>query len=290
VMVGEPTLRRLILEKLRVTYMRCSLGRADWAKEKIIANHAKFFVVDDIAYYIGSQNLYIANLAEWGLIVDDEAQTRKVLQEYWEPVWKCSYKQDPLDCDVEKVIHSLHIDRNGKDAKDYTADELVHAERMMYTNNGGGTAKGLSLAILCKKASNLKNADRFSKSDPYVDFKLVDATGKSIKGHVRTTTISENLNPEWDEVLFLEALRTPMEYMLQIKVFDEDNILGAVSLANDDLLGEVCVPLNTLKNSGEFQPLQLTLAGGKQRRCCSSGKFQVSKLDIALNTLGEWGL
>jgi len=30
-----------------------------------MGNHSKHFIVDDIATYIGSQNLYVCDLAEW---------------------------------------------------------------------------------------------------------------------------------------------------------------------------------------------------------------------------------
>ena len=33
--------------------------------------HTKFWMVDDAAFYLGSQNLYPNNLAEWGMIIDD---------------------------------------------------------------------------------------------------------------------------------------------------------------------------------------------------------------------------
>ena len=75
-----------------------------------IGNHAKFFMIDDCAYYIGSQNLYVADLSEWGLLVDDAGQTRNVIKEYWHPLWSNSW--DPTDFDADKVMEGLNIDRN----------------------------------------------------------------------------------------------------------------------------------------------------------------------------------
>lgn len=56
---------------------------ATWASGRPLANHSKVVIVDDQAHYIGSQNLYEANLAEFGVIVDDQAATRQLLADYW---------------------------------------------------------------------------------------------------------------------------------------------------------------------------------------------------------------
>lgn len=39
--------------------------------------------MDDQAHYVGSQNLYDANLAEFGVIVDDRAATTKLVTDYY---------------------------------------------------------------------------------------------------------------------------------------------------------------------------------------------------------------
>merc|ERR1712183_1072523 len=44
-------------------------------------------MIDDTCFYIGSQNMYESNLAEWGLIVDDEAAAQQVINDYWQPLW-----------------------------------------------------------------------------------------------------------------------------------------------------------------------------------------------------------
>ncbi len=51
-------------------------GQSAWADGRGFALHAKVVEVDDTAFYVGSQNLYIANLAEFGLIVDDASTTQ----------------------------------------------------------------------------------------------------------------------------------------------------------------------------------------------------------------------
>lgn len=62
-------------------------------------NHAKYFMVDNKLFYLGSQNLYPgsywnlleqdpAGLYEHGFIVDDAAVANIVKQSYWSPKWK----------------------------------------------------------------------------------------------------------------------------------------------------------------------------------------------------------
>ena len=45
--------------------------------------HGKHFIIDDVALYIGSQNLYVCDLAEWGVVIDDEETTKRIMDEYW---------------------------------------------------------------------------------------------------------------------------------------------------------------------------------------------------------------
>ena len=43
-------------------------------------------IVDDQAHYVGSQSLYDADLAEYGVIVDDQAATRQFIADYYAKV------------------------------------------------------------------------------------------------------------------------------------------------------------------------------------------------------------
>merc|ERR1712238_320375 len=52
-----------------------------------IGNHAKIVMVDDEAFYIGSDNAYGAGLAEFGLIIDDEERTEDFKTNYWDVLW-----------------------------------------------------------------------------------------------------------------------------------------------------------------------------------------------------------
>jgi phosphatidylserine/phosphatidylglycerophosphate/cardiolipin synthase-like enzyme len=50
-------------------------------------NHAKLVLIDDVAFHVGSQNLYPAGLTEYGYIVDDGAAAAALLADYWDPMW-----------------------------------------------------------------------------------------------------------------------------------------------------------------------------------------------------------
>lgn len=56
---------------------------ATWASGMPFANHSKVVIVDDQAHYVGSQNLYEANLAEFGVIIDNQPATQAFLRDYW---------------------------------------------------------------------------------------------------------------------------------------------------------------------------------------------------------------
>eukprot|EP00929_Paragymnodinium_shiwhaense_P060862 TRINITY_DN30385_c0_g2_i1.p1 TRINITY_DN30385_c0_g2~~TRINITY_DN30385_c0_g2_i1.p1 ORF type:complete len:587 (-),score=102.44 TRINITY_DN30385_c0_g2_i1:193-1953(-) len=110
---SDDELRTVVKENLRIVYMKQQRASGnDWPDGQRIGNHAKFFIVDKQAYYLGSQNMYIANLAEWGVIVDDAAMTEKLMNEYWNPCWRESYTE--ADCDVDKVMDGLDISRDGE--------------------------------------------------------------------------------------------------------------------------------------------------------------------------------
>lgn len=80
----------LVCERASVAVLRASPADETWPNDSGIGNHAKMFVVDDEAFYVGSQNFYFADLAEWGVVVDDAALTAELLSSYWTPLWASS--------------------------------------------------------------------------------------------------------------------------------------------------------------------------------------------------------
>ena len=95
-----------------------------------IGLHSKFFIIDDICSYIGSQNLYICDLAEWGLIIDDKTETEKMIDFFWNPMWKASYVEGE-DCNTQEVMDGLKINRDGEKTKSTKIKQIQAACRMV---------------------------------------------------------------------------------------------------------------------------------------------------------------
>merc|ERR1712241_899677 len=108
----------------------------------------KFFMIDDCCYYIGSQNLYIANLAEWGVVVDCEEKTHSILEQYWNPMWKACYESvshEERDCRIERILVDCGIDRAAVlDQGALDEEQLQHLLLLKKGANVGGSNKSLT--------------------------------------------------------------------------------------------------------------------------------------------------
>ncbi len=79
----------ILCDKLHVAPLR--LAATDrWADGKVFSNHAKFLMIDDQALYVGSQNLYTSDLAEFGYIVDSKDAAKVARDTFWAPLWNFS--------------------------------------------------------------------------------------------------------------------------------------------------------------------------------------------------------
>ena len=90
---GFPTgaaLDALLCTKLHLAPFRYNAIDATWPDGTPFASHTKVVEVDDQAVYMGSHNMYPANLQEFGYIVDDSNVTGQWLAQYWNTVWKYS--------------------------------------------------------------------------------------------------------------------------------------------------------------------------------------------------------
>jgi phosphatidylserine/phosphatidylglycerophosphate/cardiolipin synthase-like enzyme len=104
-----------VRDNLRVCFLRRSTHhRGKWDTGMTLGLHAKHFIIDNRCAYIGSQNLYICDLAEWGVVIDDGDTVKQIMDEYWNPMWEASYTGD--DVDPNEVINNLDLDRDGKEA------------------------------------------------------------------------------------------------------------------------------------------------------------------------------
>jgi hypothetical protein len=61
-----------------------------WPSKRAIAVHTKFWMVDDRVFYIGSENLYPANLQELDYVVEDFSAATQVRTDLWDRAWDWS--------------------------------------------------------------------------------------------------------------------------------------------------------------------------------------------------------
>ncbi|EEC47433.1 predicted protein [Phaeodactylum tricornutum CCAP 1055/1] len=132
----DAALRKCVADNLRVCFIREKRGH-EYDDGATMGMHAKHFIVDDVCSYTGSQNLYICDLAEWGVIVDDPVATKKMMDEYWTPMWQVSYTGQ--DCDVQAVMDGLKINRDGENPVFMSAEQKqqkLKATRLQTHNPG----------------------------------------------------------------------------------------------------------------------------------------------------------
>mmetsp|Transcript_16980 Transcript_16980/g.47618 ORF Transcript_16980/g.47618 Transcript_16980/m.47618 type:complete len:556 (-) Transcript_16980:62-1729(-) len=89
-----------IKSHLRICYIRLPNGSTKYSDGSNVGLHAKHFIVDDRCCYVGSQNLYLCDLAEWGVVIDHSESVERMMDEYWHPMWTTSYLDKDLDVDA----------------------------------------------------------------------------------------------------------------------------------------------------------------------------------------------
>ena len=75
--VDDTKLRAMIKDNLRICFIRHN-GSSKYSDGNTIGLHSKHFIVDDRCCYIGSQNLYDCDLAEWGVVIDDREVVNEI--------------------------------------------------------------------------------------------------------------------------------------------------------------------------------------------------------------------
>lgn len=76
---------------------------ATWPGGMPFAFHPKMMISDARGFYVGSHNLYPADLAELGVVVADGASTSALLSKYWNAVWDNS--KATLASDAAPICH-----------------------------------------------------------------------------------------------------------------------------------------------------------------------------------------
>jgi len=129
---ADDKLRETVQDNLRVSFLRCKRGGCNYADGGSLGLHSKHFIIDDVCCYIGSQNLYTCDLAEWGVVIDSPGAVGDIKQKYWDPMWKVSFTRD--DCDVDEVMDGLGIDRAAVSKLALTKYELEQTKSVMKAN------------------------------------------------------------------------------------------------------------------------------------------------------------
>jgi hypothetical protein len=65
-------------------------------------------------------------------VIDHPEQVQSIKAQYWDPMWATSYKLD--DCEVDKVMDGLNIDREAKNKYEMTRLQLEQAKQRMRAN------------------------------------------------------------------------------------------------------------------------------------------------------------
>jgi hypothetical protein len=159
--LNSAKLREKVSTQIRVSYLRGPDGNSHWpgmGKNATRAFHAKHFIVDSRAFYIGSQNLYISDLAEWGVVVDDRTSTEKVLREFWSPLWERSYR--PEDCNVEAVMDGLRVGRDGESPLFMSSSTRKLLQESVQTRQSILSAKASAIIAATRVANALQQAGR----------------------------------------------------------------------------------------------------------------------------------
>lgn len=285
--IEESALSAIVENNLQVTYMRASGGESDWPETLKTGNHSKCFIVDDLCFYVGSQNLYIANLGEWGVVVDDAVETLAVLEKYWNPMWEVSYESIPeelRDCCLQDVFEGVGIDRTTAFNEDDLDDEFYEVMLLTKRANHMGGA-GVNLVVWLRNGTNIATKTDFdgSGADIYVLLSIEDEDGHLICEEQQSKCIENSgHNPEWNETFEFEGIGFPDNCSLHVQLFDKDSILGADALIPDDFLGSAKFGLNELKNSRAFQDTSLTIS-------CDLLNLNTSTVRLSMNTRGAWG-
>jgi phosphatidylserine/phosphatidylglycerophosphate/cardiolipin synthase-like enzyme len=86
--IGQ-ALIKLLCSKLHLSTLR--FGPSDtWPNGYEFANHSKFLMVDDLVFYVGSENFYPADLIEYGIFISDPVAVKEIQTQYWDQLWNNS--------------------------------------------------------------------------------------------------------------------------------------------------------------------------------------------------------
>jgi hypothetical protein len=124
--VIEVDFRKKVADNLRVCFLKIGSGSA-WENGSKIGLYSNHFIVDDVCAYVGSQNLYQFDLAEWGVVIDSKERTAAIMESLWTPMWTDSYG-DGSDCNMDEVMEALKLDRDPQETTVLANYEIAKME------------------------------------------------------------------------------------------------------------------------------------------------------------------
>lgn len=104
------------------------------------------------------------------------------------------------------------------------------------------------LTVFLDKITNLKDADGFGKSDPYVKFHLEKDNFGPFDvdlGSRESSHKGNTLNPEYGETFIFNGISSLDKVVLHIQVMDDD-------IGRDDKIGKATIKLFELGDLSEF--------------------------------------
>ena len=105
----EANVRKMLCQRLEFASMRITGSFEEWPDGTKNRQHSKVYMVDDVAYYIGSKNAYPATLQEFGYVVEDPVSASEFLEEFWDPQWEYS-KAGPRNATVLDMFTSIQLE------------------------------------------------------------------------------------------------------------------------------------------------------------------------------------
>lgn len=89
---GEKEAEELINRRIHAANLHYNMEERGYPgkRKEGVPNHAKFVMIDDSVFYIGSQNQYKCNLNEFGIFAESRGKCMELKKVYWDPLWKYS--------------------------------------------------------------------------------------------------------------------------------------------------------------------------------------------------------
>jgi len=92
--ITDKQIANQLCNNLHLAHIITERNQSDWGDKYVFGNHSKTWIIDNDAFYVGSHNLYPANLQEYGYIFFGKKITNKFIKQYWNKLWALSKNTD----------------------------------------------------------------------------------------------------------------------------------------------------------------------------------------------------